>query len=123
MNSAKKVVGVHELNEVYALSAHIASLTNMLKAVTTSGSVAAASPVVSTSLESPVSPMVVEHNIYSVNSISCVFCGGGHVYDDCPNNPVSVNYVGNYNTRKYNRGNNPYSNTYNPRWRQHTNVS
>ena len=46
-----------------------------------------------------------------------------YVYDDFPNNPVSVNYVGNYNAGGYNRGNNPYSNTYNPEWRQHPNFS
>ena len=120
VNSTKKVAGVHELSEVSALLAHIASLTNMLKAITTSSSAVSASPVLSVfpvSPVSPVSPVVVEKNISLVDSISCVFCGGGHVYDDCPNNPVSVNYVGNYNAGGYNRGNNPYSNTYNSRWR------
>ncbi|KAL5569553.1 hypothetical protein UlMin_026128 [Ulmus minor] len=87
INSTKKVAGVHELGDVSALTAQIASLTNMLKAVSTSNAV---------------SP---------------------HIYDDCPNNPVSVNYVGNYNSGNYNRGNNPYSNTYNPGWRQHPNFS
>lgn len=40
---------------------------------------------------------------------TCVYCSGWHLYDECPTNPVSVNYVGNFN-----RNNNPYSNTYNP---------
>ena len=48
MNSAKMVVGVHELNEVSALSTQIASLTNMLKAVTTSSPVAVVASAVST---------------------------------------------------------------------------
>ena len=69
----------------------------MLKVVNTSSSVVLVSLVVSTSLVSLVSLVVVEQNISSVDSISCVFCGGGHMYDDCPNNLVSVNYVGNYN--------------------------
>ncbi|KAL5569343.1 hypothetical protein UlMin_025918 [Ulmus minor] len=125
INSTKKVAGVHELGDVSALTAQIASLTNMLKAVSTSNVVSPAS------LNSPVSatsPVVIEPSNSSVETVSCVFCGGGHVYDDCPNNPVSVNYVGNYNSGNYNsgsynRGNNPYSNTYNPGWRQHPNFS
>ncbi|KAL5560290.1 hypothetical protein UlMin_036501 [Ulmus minor] len=125
INTTKKVAGVHELSDVSALTAQIASLTNMLKAVSTSNVVSPAS------LNSPVSatsPVVIEPNNSSVETVSCVFCGGGHVYDDCPNNPVSVNYVGNYNqgnynSGSYNRGNNPYSNTYNPGWRQHPNFS
>ncbi|KAL5547351.1 hypothetical protein UlMin_007038 [Ulmus minor] len=125
INTTKKVAGVHELGDVSALTAQIASLTNMLKAVSTSNVVSPAS------LNSPVSatsPVVIEPNNSSVETVSCVFCGGGHVYDDCPNNPVSVNYVGNYNSGNYNsgsynRGNNPYSNTYNPGWRQHPNFS
>ena len=50
-NSTKKVAGVHELNDVSALTAQIASLTNMLKAVSTSNSVSPASLV---------SPVVIE---------------------------------------------------------------
>ena len=56
VNSGKKVAGVHELSEVYALSAQIAFLTNMLKVVTTSSSVVSASRVVSVSPLSSVSP-------------------------------------------------------------------
>ena len=125
INSTKKVAGVHELGDVSALTAQIASLTNMLKAVSTSNVV---SPVSVNSPVSAISPVVVEPSNSSVETVSCVFCGGGHIYDDCPNNPVSVNYVGNYNSGNYNsgsynRGNNPYSNTYNPGWRQHPNFS
>ncbi|KAL5542129.1 hypothetical protein UlMin_009839 [Ulmus minor] len=125
INTTKKVAGVHELGDVTALTAQIASLTNMLKAVSTSNVV---SPVSINSPVSATSPVVIEPSNSSVETVSCVFCGGGHVYDDCPNNPVSVNYVGNYNqgnynSGSYNRGNNPYSNTYNPGWRQHPNFS
>ena len=70
VNSAKKVAGVHELNKVSALSAQISSLTNMLKAVTTSSSIVSASPIFSAS------PVVIEQNVSSVDTISCVFCGG-----------------------------------------------
>ncbi|KAL5546795.1 hypothetical protein UlMin_006482 [Ulmus minor] len=125
INTTKKVARVHELGDVSALTAQIASLTNMLKAVSTSNVVSQGSQ---NSPVSAISPVVVEPSNSSVETVSCVFCGGGHVYDDCPNNPVSVNYVGNYNqgnynSGSYNRDNNPYSNTYNPGWRQHPNFS
>ena len=97
VNSAKKVANIQEINDVFVLSAHIASLTNMLKAVTTSSSTFLASLVVSASLVSlvsSVSPVIVEQNVSSMDSISCVYCGGRHLYEDCPNNLVSMNYVG-----------------------------
>ncbi|MCI84733.1 hypothetical protein A2U01_0106011, partial [Trifolium medium] len=50
--------------------------------------------------------------------VACVYCGGGHLFADCPGNPISVNYVANYN-----KNNNPYSATYNPGWKNHPNFS
>ena len=108
MNSAKKVAGFLELNEVFVLSTQIAFLTNMLKVVMNSSPAAAVSSAASTE------PMVIEQNISPMDSISCVYYGGGHLYEDSPNNPISANYVGNYDVGNYNRGNNPYSTTYNP---------
>ena len=35
--------------------------------------------------------------INQVAGVSCVYCGEGHLYDNCLPNPVSVNYVGNFN--------------------------
>ena len=52
--------------------------------------------------------------------MSCVYCGEGHLFDNCPGNPTSVNYVGSFNRQNQD---NPYSNTYNPGWRQHRNFS
>ena len=52
--------------------------------------------------------------------VSCVYCGEGHLFDNCPGNPTSVNYVGSFNKQNQD---NPYSNTYNPGWRQHPNFS
>ena len=60
----------------------------MLKVVSTSNIVSLA---VIVSPASSISPVVIEQNISSVDAISCVLCGGGHVYDDCQNNPISVN--------------------------------
>ncbi|KAK8498802.1 hypothetical protein V6N12_066943 [Hibiscus sabdariffa] len=44
---------------------------------------------------------------------------GHHNPNDCPTMHESASYVGNYNRND----NNPYSNTYNPGWRQHPNFS
>lgn len=55
-----------------------------------------------------------------VAEVSCVYCGEGHLFDNCRRNLASVNYVGSF--IKQNQDN-PYSNTYNPEWRQHPNFS
>ena len=55
-----------------------------------------------------------------VAEVSCVYCEKKYSFDNCFINPASVNYVGNLNRQNQN---NPYSNTYNPRWRQHLNFS
>ncbi|XP_062093785.1 uncharacterized protein LOC133799807 [Humulus lupulus] len=52
-----------------------------------------------------------------MENISCVYCGEGHTFDNCPSNPAAVCYMGNQNR------NGPYSNSYNPSWRQHPNFS
>ncbi|PIN21854.1 DNA-directed DNA polymerase [Handroanthus impetiginosus] len=46
-------------------------------------------------------------------------CGEGHPSDQCPHSVESIQFVS--NARK--PQNNPYSNTYNPGWRQHPNFS
>ncbi|KAL4280231.1 hypothetical protein GQ457_03G025460 [Hibiscus cannabinus] len=48
----------------------------------------------------------------------CDLCNANHDSFECPQNPESIFYVGNFN-----RNNNPYSNTYNPGWKQHLNFS
>lgn len=61
----------------------------------------------------------------SVEIINCNLCGGGHHSFECQSgNPFSsldqqVNCVENYK-KLYN---NFYSNTYNPKWKQHPNLS
>ena len=57
--------------------------------------------------------------VNQVSEVSCVYCGEGHLFDNCPENPVSVNYVGNF--YRHNQ-NNLYSNTYNPGCRQYPNF-
>ncbi|KAL5564932.1 hypothetical protein UlMin_028096 [Ulmus minor] len=96
--AARRIAGVHEVSEITSLTAQIASLVNTLN-----------------------NQQTTPHP--SVNSVqgtgeSCVLCNGNHRFESCPSNPESVCYVGNMN-----RNNNPFSNTYNPGWRQHPNFS
>ena len=58
--------------------------------------------------------------VNQISDMSCVYCGEGHLFDNCPGNPASVNYMGSFNRQNQD---NPYSNTYNPGWRQHPNFS
>ncbi|XP_017984308.1 PREDICTED: uncharacterized protein LOC108663603 [Theobroma cacao] len=51
--------------------------------------------------------------------VVCEMCGDGPLNDQCPYNFESVQFVGNFNRQL----NNPYSNTYNPSWRNHPNFS
>ncbi|KAL5563687.1 hypothetical protein UlMin_033434 [Ulmus minor] len=96
--AGRRIAGVHEVSEITSLTAQIASLVNTLN-----------------------NQQATHHQ--SVNSVqgtgeSCVLCNGTHRFESCPSNPESVCYVGNVN-----RSNNPFSNTYNPGWRQHPNFS
>lgn len=50
---------------------------------------------------------------------TCELCGGGHSADQCQINAESVQYVSNFNRQQ----GNPFSNTYNPGWRNHPNFS
>ena len=58
--------------------------------------------------------------VNQITKVSCVYYGEGHLFDNCPRNLTLVNYVVNFN--RYNQ-NNPYLNTYNPRWRKRLNFS
>ncbi|KAL5563855.1 hypothetical protein UlMin_033602 [Ulmus minor] len=96
--AARRIAGVHEVSEITSLTAQIASLVNTLN-----------------------NQQATPHqNVNSVQGTreSCVLCNGSHRFQSCPSNPESVCYVGNMNCN-----NNPFSNTYNPGWRQHPNFS
>ncbi|KAH9769561.1 hypothetical protein KPL71_012051 [Citrus sinensis] len=95
--AARGSARVHNIDTITALSAQVTSLTNMVKAMT-------AAPT----------------TVKQVTELSCVYCGEEHDFDNCPGNPASVNYVGNFNRQPQN---NLYSNTYNPGWKQHPNFS
>ncbi|KAM6551726.1 hypothetical protein CsatB_001534 [Cannabis sativa] len=99
--TSRKVAGVLEVDALTALTAQMASMTNILKNMNMGGSVQPAAAI-------------------QRAEISCVYCGDGHTFENCPSNPASVCYVVNQN---FNRNNNPYSNSYNPSWKNHPNFS
>ncbi|KAL4304197.1 hypothetical protein GQ457_10G010420 [Hibiscus cannabinus] len=86
----------YELEPTDSVSAQLAALTNMVK-----------------NLQRPSSSQEVK-----VIASYCDLCNANHDSFECPQNPESSFYVGNFN-----RNNNPYSNTYNPGWKQHPNFS
>ncbi|KAJ4718833.1 DNA-directed DNA polymerase [Melia azedarach] len=96
----KKASGVHEVDNISALTAQLATLNKQLGVMTA---------------QSIHIPQVV-----------CELCSGNHPSTDCqvgnpfaPSSSEQVSYVGNYNQQN----NNPYSNTYNQGWRNHPNFS
>ncbi|XP_062114496.1 uncharacterized protein LOC133825591 [Humulus lupulus] len=92
--TSRKVAGVLEVDALMALTAQMASMTNILKNMSLGGNIQPAAAIQNA-------------------EISCVYCGDGHTFENCPSNPALVCYVGNQN---FNRNNNPYSNSYNPAW-------
>ena len=72
--TARGSAGVHNIDAITTLSAQVTSLTNMVK-------VMASAPA----------------TVKQVAALSCVYCGEEHDFHNCPGNPVSVNYVGNFN--------------------------
>ena len=77
--AARGAAEIHNVDRFTALSAQVTSLTNMVKAMTTT-------------------PATVNQ----VAEVSRVYSGERHLFDNCPGNPASINYVGNFNT--YNPG-------------------
>ncbi|XP_024043141.1 uncharacterized protein LOC112099867 [Citrus clementina] len=64
--AARGTEGVHNVDALTALLAQVTSLTNMVKAMTTA-------------------PATVNQ----ISDVSCVYCGEGHLFDNCPSNPAS----------------------------------
>ena len=94
---SKRTSGVHNVDALTALSAQVTSLTKMVKGMT-------------------IAPATVNQ----ISDMSCVYCREGHLFDNCPGNPASVNHMGSFNKQNQD---NPYSNTHNLGWRQHPNFS
>ncbi|KAF7801222.1 uncharacterized protein G2W53_044502 [Senna tora] len=90
-----RVAGVQDSNMFASLSSQIAALTKEVKSLCIQGAHKTVSPFVQ----------------------ACENCGEIHTSEQCPLVLESVQYLANRNA------NNPYSNTYNPGWRNHPNFS
>ena len=98
--AAKGTARIHDidaLTSLIALSAQITTLTNMIQAITTA-------------------PTTVNQ----VTDVSCFYCGEGHLFDNCPGNLASANYMGNFNRKKLEQS---IFKHLQPGWRQHSNFS
>ncbi|KAK8698039.1 hypothetical protein V6N13_114171 [Hibiscus sabdariffa] len=95
LGSGRRTSGKLELDANDSVSAQLSAITNLLK-----------------NLQKP-------SDVREAKALSCVHCEGNHHATDCPVMHKQASYVGNFNRNS----NNPYSNTYNPGWRQHPNFS
>ena len=98
-NTPKKTLGVHKLDVLITLSSQV------------------------TSLSKEISSLINQVNVIKTLVEACDLCRGMHTSMQCqegnlfmPSQPVQVNYVGNQNHQ-----NDPFSNTYNPKWQNHPN--
>ncbi|KAL2541659.1 DNA-directed DNA polymerase [Abeliophyllum distichum] len=95
----KKLAGIHEIDGVSATNAQLAALTKQVE-------------------------LLVRTQMQGVNTIQatimCENCGANHSTLDCMllASPKQVNFVQNNIHQQYN----PYSQTYNPGWKQHPNF-
>ena len=94
---SKRATEVHNVDVVTALYAHITAIRNKLDNM----------------------------NIQTQPQV-CELCGGNHTSVNCqvgspfaPSSTEQAHYVSNFQRQQ----NNPYSNTYNPSWRNHLNLS
>ncbi|MCI33864.1 hypothetical protein A2U01_0055082, partial [Trifolium medium] len=71
---AKKTAGIHEVSETTAFATQIAQIHNMMKTLMTP-------PVL---LATEAEPVKV---VTDATEVACVYCGGGHLFADCPGNP------------------------------------
>ncbi|KAK8510799.1 hypothetical protein V6N12_009641 [Hibiscus sabdariffa] len=95
LGSGRRTLGKLELDANDSVSAQLSAITNLLK-----------------NLQKP-------SDVREAKALSCVHCKGNHNATDCPVMHEQASYLGNFNRNL----NNPYSNTYNPGWRQHPNFS
>ena len=94
----RKIAGVLELDSITSLAAQMATLSQQLSKM----------------------------NVNAIQTnVVCDHCAGNHSSVDCQmGNPSAQSSYGRANyVSNFQRQNNPYSNTYNPGWRNHPNFS
>ncbi|KAK8624395.1 hypothetical protein V6N13_065740 [Hibiscus sabdariffa] len=89
LGSGRRTPGKLDLDTNDSVSAQLSAITNLLKNLQKSS------------------------DVQEAKALSCVHCEGVHQANDCPITHEQASYVGNFNRNS----NNPYLNTYNPRWR------
>ncbi|XP_075518303.1 uncharacterized protein LOC142552412 [Primulina tabacum] len=101
-NTQRRNAGVHHVTDFLAVTAQLEALNRKIDSMNVNGTA------------------------MRLQEIFCKKCGGEHYVKDCQdsgpfyvNEEVPVNQVGVHNRPR----NDPYSNTYNPGWRQHPNFS
>ncbi|XP_061368332.1 uncharacterized protein LOC133311324 [Gastrolobium bilobum] len=95
VDQPKKAAGLHEVTATTSMAAELAALNNTVKNLT--------KVVVDSKQPAPVQ--------VAATTAICSLCYGPHAFEECPNNPTSVFYVGEFNRGYNNR------NQYNqPRW-------
>lgn len=100
-STTKKAASLLEVDQLTAITAHIASLQNQMN-----------TQFSNLNLGPQQSPM----NLVQQTQTWCEVCGNGdHSADACSANPESVNFVGNAQRQ----GNQNFGNTYNPVWLNH----
>ncbi|XP_024984087.1 uncharacterized protein LOC112520013 [Cynara cardunculus var. scolymus] len=97
----RKTAGVHDIDTFTTLTTQMTAMTNLIKNLT----------------NGQATQSIATAHAPTVESVQCVYYGGGHPFDHCPSNSESINYVGNQNRLG------PFSQIYNPGWRQHPNIS
>ncbi|XP_023532393.1 uncharacterized protein LOC111794553 [Cucurbita pepo subsp. pepo] len=108
-NQGNKTQRVLEVDALSSIKAQLASVTNILQNLALGQDSMFKAPVHTAAI---INQTVAE---------SCVYCGEEYTFDKCPSNSASIFYVGNQASQG-NSKNNPFSNTYNPGWRNHPNF-
>ncbi|GAU21678.1 hypothetical protein TSUD_242500 [Trifolium subterraneum] len=102
---AKKKAGMLELDTQSALLAQSQLMNTQMAAM----------------LKHFTTTLTLQMQANAVQDVTCNFCGQGHANGECfPASSEEAMYLSNF--KKSSPNNNPYSNTYNPDWRDHPNF-
>src|SRR3954470_10656680 len=100
-SAPRKAAGVFEVDQAVALAAQMSTLQQQMNQMM---------------------------SVINAPTKICNLCGGGHSASDCQvgnpfAQPEQVNFTNNYQRGQGNSFQSPYSQTYNPNWRNHPNLS
>ncbi|XP_062103882.1 uncharacterized protein LOC133815002 [Humulus lupulus] len=81
LSTGRKVAGIHDVDAITSLAAQVSSISNMLKTMNMG---------MNQSMGQPMGTQMGQ-----MESISSVYCGEGHTFDNCPSNPAAEYIVKN----------------------------